>query len=75
MNMKKYIVNFYEVEEDSWNLRNYFTIDGSELAKTIQGIESRGFRLSMSNIFVKTFTSDIDQMHMCYVIIEIPSNL
>ena len=73
--MKKYIVNFYVVEEDAWNLRNYFTIDSSELAKTIQGIESRGFRLTMSNIFVKTFTSDIDQMHMCYAIIEIPSNL
>lgn len=73
--MKKYIVNFYEVEEDAWNLRNYFTLDASNLAEFLRGVESRGFRLSMSNIFVKTFTSDFDELHLAYAIIEIPSNL
>lgn len=70
--MKKYIVNFYEVEEDAWNLRNYFTIDGSELAKTINGIESRGFRLTISNFFVKTFVCDSENVHFAYAFVEIP---
>lgn len=73
--MKKYIVNFYGVVEGGWKLLNYFTIDESEVLSTVKGIESRGFRLTTSNIFVKTFTSDFDEMHLCYAFIEIPSNL
>ena len=72
--MKKYLINFYVVEEDAWNLRNYFTVDASELAKSIRGIESRGFRLTFSNIFVKTFTSsDDDKLYFAYTVVELPN--
>lgn len=70
--MKKFIVNFYEVEDGGWTLRNYFTIDSSELSKTVEGIESRGFRLTISNIFVKTFVCDTENLYFAYAIVEIP---
>lgn len=71
--MKKYIVNYYLVEENAWNLRNYFTVDETDLKKTIRRIESRGFHLTISNVFVKAFTSlDDDVFNLAYVIVEIP---
>lgn len=71
--MNKFIVNFYEVEEGGWTLRNYFTIDSTELSKTVERIESRGFRLTMSNVFVKTFVCDSENLHFAYSIVEIPN--
>lgn len=72
--MEKYLVSFYGVEEGGWTLRNYFTIDGSELAKTIRRIESLGYRLTRSNVFVKSFeASSGDMLHLAYTIIELPN--
>lgn len=71
--MNKYLINFYEVEEGSWNFRSCFTIDSIDLAKRIQFIESLGFRQSMSNFFVKTFTSSNDEKsYHVYSIVELP---
>lgn len=72
--MKKYLFSFYLVEEDAWNLRNYFTVDESELAKTIRSIESRGYRLTLSNVFLKRFTSlDDDVCYLAYSVVELPN--
>lgn len=72
--MKKYLISYYLVEENSWNLRNYFTVDESDLVKTIRRIESRGYHLTLSNIFVKAYTSlDDDVFNLAYVIVEIPN--
>lgn len=72
--MKKYLISYYLVDENSWNLRNYFTIDESDLKKTIRRIESRGYHLTLSNIFVKAYTSlDDDVFNLAYVIVEIPN--
>ena len=72
--MNKYLVSFYEIEESSWTLRNYFTVDVSELAKTIRRIESFGYRLTRSNVFVKSFeASDGDMLHLAYTFVELPN--
>lgn len=72
--MEKYIVSYYLVEEGAWNLRNYYTIDASELAKTIRRIESLGYLLTRSNIFVKSFESlDGDMCYLVYSIVELPN--
>lgn len=71
--MKKYSFIYYVVENDVWKLRSSHVVEFDKLSDEIHGIESRGFRLTLSNIFVKTFTSDADTMHFAYVVIELPN--
>lgn len=74
--MKKYLVSFYVVENDVWKCHFSYTFDSSELQVTLMGIRSRGFiQKKEKNIYIKTFSSDIDIMYMIYTIVEIPINL
>lgn len=71
--MKKYSFIYYVVENDVWKFRSSHVVEADKLSDEIHGIESRGFRLTQSNIFVKTFTSDFDSMHLVYAVIELPN--
>lgn len=71
--MTKYSFIYYVVENDVWKFRSSYVVEADKLADEIHGIESRGFRLTLSNIFVKTFTSDVDTMHLAYAVIELPN--
>ena len=73
MNMKTYLVNQYEVKNGVWSLHTSYAINGDKLAAEIQSIESRGFRLTISNIFVKTFTFDDCVEHLAYSFVELPN--
>lgn len=74
--MKKYLVTFYVVEKNIWKCHFSYTFDSSELPITLMGIRSRGFiKKEDKNIYIKTFSSDVDTMHMIYTIVEIPINL
>lgn len=74
--MKKYLVSFYVVENEVWKAHFSYTINSSELSENLQCIKSRGFRQrEKNNIFIKTFSSDVDVMHMVYTIVELPIKL
>lgn len=74
--MKKYLVTFYVVENEVWKAHFCYTIDSSELSENIQTFKSRGFRQrEKNNIFIKTFSSDVDVMHMVYTVVELPVKL
>lgn len=72
LNMKKYLVTSYLVENGSWQSQGSYSIDSEEFAKSVHYLECCGFRVSMSNIFVKTFISDSNK-HLAYSIVECPN--
>lgn len=71
--MNKYSFIFYEVENAIWKFRSSHVVEADKLSDEIHRIESLGFRLTLSNIFVKTFTSDVDSMHLAYAVVELPN--
>lgn len=71
--MKEYLFNLYVVEDSSWIYRLSYRVGIDKLADEIRSIESRGFRLTLSNIFVKTFTSSNDEkVYYAYSVVELP---
>ena len=72
MNMKTYLVNLYEVKNGVWSLYTSYAIYGDKLSDEIHSIVSRGFRLTISNFFVKTFTFEGCVEHLAYSIVELP---
>lgn len=76
MNMKKYLITFYEVENDVWKAHFSYTINSMELSDKLRYLRSLGFiQKEKNNIFIKTFVSDVDIMYLVYTIVEIPINL
>lgn len=73
MNMKKYLVTSYVVENDVWNQYSSRIINSSNLKEEIDKIESFGYRLVMSNIFVKTFTCDDGKSYLACSFVELPN--
>lgn len=74
--VKKYLVTFYEVENDVWKAHFPYTIDSTELSERLRCLRSLGFiQKEKNNIFIKTFVSDVDIMYLVYTIVEIPINL
>lgn len=76
MNMKKYLITFYELEVDVWKAHFSYTINSMELSDKLRYLRSLGFiQKEKNNIFIKTFVSDVDIMYLVYTIVEIPINL
>lgn len=71
MNMKKYLVTCYVVENGFWFTQGCYTLNSSEFVECVRTLEKSGFSVSMSNIFVRTYTSDSNK-HLAYSIVECP---
>lgn len=74
--MKKYLITFYEMENDVWKANFSYTIDSTELSERLRNLRSLGLvPKGKNNIFIKKFVSDVNIMYLIYTIVEIPINL
>ena len=71
--MNTYLVNQYEVKNGVWTLNTSYAINGDHLSDEISSISSRGFRLTTSNVYVKTFDYGDCVEHLAYSFVELPN--
>ena len=70
----KFLINFYEVEDDAWKCISSRVVEGEYYDEEIYRITSCGYRLTVPNIYVKTFTSEYDdKLYLAYVVNALPN--